>query len=251
MTNIELQNITSKLISLTTENEWLEFKHNNYSPEEIGKRISALANGACLKKQRFGYLIFGVEDSNHTIVGTNFKPNTEKIGGEDLEHWLIKMLSPKIDFRIYEYSIDETRLVLFEIPAALDNPVRFRHKAYIRIGSYTKELTEYPEKERQIWNRTSENVFETEIAKSNLSSDEVVKMLDIQKYFDLINIPYPSTRDGIFDRFIRENFIIKEQNNYSITNLGAILFAKNLHDFERLNRKAIRIVSYNGKNRWI
>lgn len=64
MTNIELQNITSKLISLTTENEWLEFKHNNYSSEEIGKRISALANGACLKKQSFGYLIFGVEDTN-------------------------------------------------------------------------------------------------------------------------------------------------------------------------------------------
>ena len=249
MTNIELQNITSKLTSLTTENEWLEFKHNNFSSEEIGKRISALANGACLKKQRFGYLIFGVEDTNHTIVGTNFKPNTDKIGGEDIEHWLIKMLSPKIDFRIYEYTINEKPLVLFEIPAALDYPVRFQHKAYIRIGSYTKELTEYPEKERQIWNKASENVFETEIAKSNLSSDEIVKMLDIQKYFDLINIPYPSTREGIFDRFIRENFISIEQNNYSITNLGAILLAKNLRDFERLNRKAIRILTYNGKNR--
>jgi len=30
-----LQNITSKLISLATENEWFEFKHNNYSSEEI------------------------------------------------------------------------------------------------------------------------------------------------------------------------------------------------------------------------
>jgi len=249
MTDSELQNITSKLFLLTTENEWLEFKQNNYSSEEIGKQISALANGACLKRQRFGFLIFGVEDTNHTIVGTNFKPHEEKVGGEDLEHWLIKMLSPKIDFRIYEYSINQMSLVLFEIPAALDNPVRFRHKAYIRIGSYTKELTEYPEKERQIWNKKSENVFETEIAKSNLSSDEIVKMLDIQKYFDLINIPYPSTRERIFERFINESFITKEQNNYSITNLGAILFAKNLFDFDRLNRKAIRIVTYNGKNR--
>ncbi len=249
MTSNELQNITSQLISLTTENEWLEFKQNNYSPEEIGKRISALSNGACLTGQRFGYLIFGIEDENHKVVGTKFKPKTEKVGGEELEHWLIKMLNPKIDFRFYEYTINEKPLVMIEIPATTDNPVRFRHKAFIRIGSYTKELTEYPEKERQIWNKTSRQVFETEITKQNITADEIVKLLNIQKYFDLTNLPLPTSQKGIIDRFIRENFIHKEQSNYSITNLGAILFAKNLQDFERLNRKAIRVVTYKGKSR--
>ncbi|MEA3452682.1 MAG: ATP-binding protein [Bacteroidota bacterium] len=249
MTKTELQNITKQLISLTTENEWLEFKQNNYAPEEIGKRISALSNGACLTGQRFGYLIFGIEDDNHNIVGTKFKPKIEKVGGEELEHWLIKMLNPKIDFRIYEYTMNDKSLVMFEIPATTDNPVRFRHKAFIRIGSYTKELTEYPEKKRQIWNKTSKKIFETEIAKQNLSTEEIVKILDIQKYFNLTNLPLPASRKGIIDRFLRENFIHKEQNNYSITNLGAILFAKNLQDFERLNRKAIRIVTYKEKNR--
>ena len=174
MTNSELKNITIQLVSLTSENEWVEFKHNNYSPEEIGKRISALSNGACLKEQLFGYLVFGIEDESHTVVGTNFKPKNEKVRGEELEHWLIKMLSPKIDFRIYEYYLKEKPLVLIEIPAATDNPVRFRHKSYIRIGSYTKELTEYPEKERQIWNKTSKSVFEKEIAKQNLTVDEII-----------------------------------------------------------------------------
>jgi len=172
-----------------------------------------LANGASLTRQKFGYLIFGIEDTKHTIVGTNFKPKLEKVGGEDLEHWLIKMLSPKIDFRIYEFTIDEMPIVLFEIPAANDNPVRFRHKAYIRIGSYTKELTEYPDKERLIWNKASEKIFETEIAKQNLSVDEIVKMLDIQKYFDLLNLPYPSTRNGIIDKFLHENFITNNGKN--------------------------------------
>jgi len=249
MTITELQNITNQLISLPVENEWLEFKKNNYAPDEIGKRISALSNGACLTGQRFGFLIFGIEDDNHNIVGTKFKPKTEKVGGEELEHWLIKMLNPKIDFHFYEYTMNEKQLVMIEIPATTDSPVRFRHKAYIRIGSYTKELTEYPEKERQIWNKTSKKKFETDIAKQNLSTDEIIKLLDIQKYFDLTNLPLPSTTTGIIDRFIRENFIRKEQNNYSITNLGAILFAKNLQDFERIRRKAVRVVIYKGKNR--
>ena len=249
MTKTELQNITNKLISLTTENEWLEFKHDNYSPEVIGKRISALSNGACLTGHRFGYLIFGIEDDSHNIVGTKFKPKTEKVGGEELEHWLIKMLNPKIDFRFYEYTMNEKSLVMIEIPATTDNPVRFRHKSYIRIGSYTKELTEYPEKERQIWNKTSRQVFENEIVKQNITADEIINFLNIQKYFDLTKLPLPKSQKGIIDRFITEDFIRKEQSNYSITNLGAVLFAKNLRDFERLYRKAMRIVTYKGKNR--
>lgn len=88
----ELQNITSQLISLASENEWLEFKQNNYSPEEIGKRISALSNGACLTGHRFGYLIFGIKDGNHNIVGTKFKPKTEKVGGEELGSGIDKVI---------------------------------------------------------------------------------------------------------------------------------------------------------------
>src|SRR5699024_7190982 len=36
---------------------------------------------------------------------------------------------------------------------------------------------------------------------------------------------------------------------YSITNLGAILFAKRFSDFPRISRKAIRVVQYSGNNR--
>ncbi|MGB3612267.1 MAG: ATP-binding protein [Elainellaceae cyanobacterium] len=47
-----------------------------------------------------------------------------------------------------------------------------------------------------------------------------------------------------------EKLIIKKPGNaYDITNLGAILFAKKLSDFERLSRKGVRVVSYEGKNR--
>ena len=50
----------------------LNSKKNFHSPEEIGKNISALANGACLSNQSFAYLIFGVEDGSRNIVGTRF-----------------------------------------------------------------------------------------------------------------------------------------------------------------------------------
>ncbi|GBU07975.1 hypothetical protein AwDysgo_13060 [Bacteroidales bacterium] len=58
----QLKKILDNLAQSHSENEWIEFKHNFHSPEEIGQRISALANGARLHNQPNAYLIFGVED---------------------------------------------------------------------------------------------------------------------------------------------------------------------------------------------
>src|SRR6187402_2089165 len=99
----KLINLINDLIKQPNESEWVEFKLNYHSSEEIGERISALSNGACLHNQPFGYLIFGVEDKTHKVVGTTFKIKSHKKGGEDLESWLINRLAPKIDFRIHEF----------------------------------------------------------------------------------------------------------------------------------------------------
>ncbi|MBO6129268.1 MAG: hypothetical protein J6P79_10275 [Pseudobutyrivibrio sp.] len=43
---------------------------------------------------------------------------------------------------------------------------------------------------------------------------------------------------------------MKQDNGlYAITNLGAILFVKRLIDFDRLSRKAVRVVQYEGNNK--
>lgn len=51
--------------------------------------------------------------------------------------------------------------------------------------------------------------------------------------------------------YLIEDGIVAFQDNglYSITNLGAILLAKNLFDFSRLSRKALRIIQYDGNSR--
>ena len=53
--------------------------------------------------------------------------------------------------------------------------------------------------------------------------------------------------------YLNEDGIIKKQDNglYSITNLGALLFARDLNEFARLGRKALRVVQYRGINRLI
>nr|WP_305069996.1 hypothetical protein [Flavobacterium covae] len=58
-----------------------------------------------------------------------------------------------MDFRIYEIKYKEKNIVLFVIPAAKNEPVDFLHTPYIRIGSITRKLMDFPEKERKIWQK--------------------------------------------------------------------------------------------------
>ena len=243
--SIELLN---ELIKSSKENEWVEFKLNFHSGEEIGERISALSNGACINNQPFGYLVFGVEDETQVIKGTTFSARKHKKGNEELENWLANRLNPRIDFTINEFSYDSSRhITMFIIPAAKTQPVEFFHNSYIRIGSITRKLNDFPEKQAKIWKKNT-TPFEKEIAKDNLSGSDISKYLSMETYFDLMGIPYPSTQEGVLDRFIDEGLIIKGRV-YAITKLGAILFAKNLKDFEGIERKSVRVIVYKGKNK--
>ena len=245
----QLRGLVNELVKLPKECEWVEFKHNFHSAEEIGERISALSNGACLQQEQFGYLVFGVEDETHNIIGTTFKPKIRKEKGQELEHWLITRINPKIDVEIYDFAYDDIRrIAVYVIPAAKNQPIDFLHNAYIRIGSYTKKLAEFPDKEAKIWRKTTVP-FEKEIARSNLSPSDVVRMLSTETYFDLLKIPYPSNQQGVIDKFLNEGLVVKEKSNYAVTKLGAILFAKNLAEFESVSRKSIRVIVYKGKNK--
>jgi predicted HTH transcriptional regulator len=227
MTNQELENLIEQLVKQPKESEWVEFKLNYHSGEEIGERLSALANGACLHNKPYGYLIFGVKDQTHVIEGTTFNAKTAKKGNEDLENWLIQRLNPHIDIRIHEFDYqNKQHISIYQIPAATNQPVDFINVAYIRIGSITRKLSEFPEKERKIWKKEQAKAFEKEIALNSLAADDIVRLLDTQCYFELMGLPYPATRDGVLERLIAEKLAIKDDNNYAITNLGGILFAK-------------------------
>lgn len=244
-----LTQLVSSLRGLTDETEWCEFKHNNSSPEMIGERISALSNAAALVQQPTAYIVWGIEDDTHNLVGTSFNPFNTKKGNEDLELWLSKSLRPSVDFRFYSVEVSGMPIVILEIPAARHTPIRFNSTEYIRVGSNTRNLRDYPEKERTLWQLFNERRFEREIALANVSRTEVLQLLDYPTYFSLTNQSLPDN-NGIIERFVDERIITRSTDGgFNITNFGAILFAKNLQDFDRLARKALRIIFYKGKNK--
>ena len=147
----QLLHIIPELTALPAETEWFEFKVDNVDPAMIAERISALANSARIAGRDFGYLVWGVEDGTHRIVGTKFDPATSRKGNETLESWLAHSLHPQVHFEFEVVQVGKIRLVVLTIIPASFEPVRFGATAYVRVGSSTRELERYPDHARRLW----------------------------------------------------------------------------------------------------
>ncbi|OFZ86044.1 MAG: transcriptional regulator [Betaproteobacteria bacterium RBG_16_64_18] len=245
-----LVSLVRELCKLPRETEWVEFKLNNADPQKIGEYLSALANAAALNGKAFAYLVWGVEDETHRIVGTSFSPAATRKGNEPLETWLLRLLTPKIHFRFHELTIDGATVVVLEIGRAFRHPVRFQSEEFIRIGTVKKPLKEAPDRERALWRIFDQTSFEELIAVERTSADEVLRLLDYPAYFDLLELPLPANRNGILKALADDDLIHPcEAGGWDITNLGAVLFAKRLDDFRSLRRKAMRVIQYRGTSR--
>ena len=243
MQNLNL--LIKELISLPTETEWLEFKHNNFDPAMIGADISALANSAAYRGKDKAYMIWGINNETHEILGTNYNRFSKLINNQEIESWIKNTVSKNADFDFFDTEIDDKKLVVLIIQKASVQPVTFKKDSYIRIGSYTKLLKDYPSMEAQLWDKLRLTNFEKLAAKTDLQKDEIFKLLDFACYFDLQNIALPSNQEGMLHYVLEDEIVLKQDNSlYTITNLGAILFAKRIADFPILARKAIRVVQY-------
>jgi predicted HTH transcriptional regulator len=102
MTTTRHVDLVDDLRKLASEPPWLEFKVNNCDPSRVGRTISAISNAARLYDKSHGYMIWGVDDTSHDLVGTNFNPSTMRIGNQNIELWLSNKLSPSINFSFTE-----------------------------------------------------------------------------------------------------------------------------------------------------
>ena len=245
-----LQSLVRELTKLPQETEWVEFKGNNQDPQLIGEYISALSNTAALWGRPKAYIVWGIEDGSHKVIGTNFEYRKARKGGEELEAWLARMLEPRINFRFYELKVEGLPVVLLEFSCADKQPIQFSGVEYIRVGSNKKKLKDYPDKERDLWRSFDTTPFELRLAKGNLEEEVMISLLDYPKYYDKLEQPIPSNREKVIDDLVKEKFIEKnDAGKWNITNIGVLMIAKDFKKFDHLNRKTVRVIQYKGNTR--
>jgi len=136
MTQTELVSLLHRLQALEAETETVEFKEakDSFSFDRIGKYFSALCNEANLNGHTRAWLVFGVEDKKHSIVGTRYRKARKDL--DSLKGEIACKTTNRITFvEIHEVDADDKRVILFEIPAAPKGiPVAWENHYYGRDG---------------------------------------------------------------------------------------------------------------------
>jgi ATP-dependent DNA helicase RecG len=220
----------NRWLSAPREDEHLEFQEakNQYDLIKLFRYCVALAN------EGGGKLILGVTNKPpRQIVGSQAFPVPSDVQSKVLD---------KLRFRVEAEEIQhpDGRVLVFHIPSRPSGTAyQFDGSYLMRSGEDTVPMTE--DQLRRIFGEGKPDWL-FQFARQGLTADEVIRLLDTQSYFDLLKLPYPNHRDGVLERFDRERLIVKKDEGYMITNMGALLFAKRLDEFESVSRKAARII---------
>ena len=242
--------LLNRLLAEPAETPWLEFKVNNVDPRELGEYVSALANAAMLAGRDRAFLIFGVEDKTRLRVGTKIRLTELKKGGEKLTVWLSRLLEPRIMLEFADFEADGLPFSLIAIEPSYDRPVRFSGTEYFRIGDSKRKLIEFPEHERALWLATGRRKFEDAVALSNQTASDVVELLDSTPLSELTGEPNPRNEAQIVRKLVDRGFILDNlEGRFDITNLAAILLARDITAFPSIAGKSIRIVKYVGRDK--
>ncbi|MBV5349841.1 ATP-binding protein, partial [bacterium] len=129
------------------ENELVEFKEakSSFDSHKLGQYFSALSNEANLKNKQYSWLIFGVTDKDHRVVGTSYKDTASL---EKLKQEIAINTTGSISFmdifELYPQIEGQTkRVVMFKIPAAVTAiPTGWKNRYYGRNGESLSELSQ-------------------------------------------------------------------------------------------------------------
>ena len=185
--------------------------------------------------------MFGVADKPpRTVVGTQAIPNRV-----DTTQKIFQKLGFRVD--IEEVNHPDGRVLVFHIPSRpRGTAYHFEGKYLMRSGEALVPMSE--DQLRRIFSEGQPDWLE-EASRTGLDAQEVVELLDTQKFFELLKIPYPTNRTGVLARLKEERLVDKTDGTYTIRRLGAILLAKKLKSFPDVACKAPRVVVYSGSSK--
>lgn len=218
---------------------------DNISDEKLGQCISAMANTAALNKIPYVYAFWGINESNKSIAGSHYLiPDHSGIANH---------LSTNVFFDMQVIEYNDTRVVVLEVQRSYGTTIQYDGKEFIILNKEVLPFEECSDNDKKkLWSILSPNNeedFLLNIASYNVSERDVLKLLDWKTLFDMMQ---KKTTYSVLEvlTVLKDFRFITEQNTgkYNITNLGALLLAKRLADFESVVYKSVRVIIYSGNN---
>lgn len=215
----------------------MEFKEatNQYSYDKLVEYCAALAN------EGGGRLVLGITDRlPRRVTGT--------LAFANLNETKTKLFN-KLRIRVTCEELEHfgRRVLVFRIPARpAATPVHVDGKYLMRVGESLVPMS--PDRLKQIFAEQREP-FLRRLASDYLTAADALQLLEIQSFFTLMQMPMPDGNSKILEQFCKEKLVIQQAGSYAITNLGALLFARDVDDFPDLKYKRVRVTTYDSTNK--
>lgn len=210
--------------------------------DRLAQHISAFAN-----MKGGGVLVYGVNND-----GTCFSLNKDIIDKtvQTLGNIAHNNLAYSIQIEHSVMEFDGYNLLFVYIPEQSDKPVHLRGKdiytSYHRSAGQTVKMSRNQVK--ALIAASQGITFEQQVAKDCLTKEDVLKLINYKALYRLLDKNIPQSTDSIIERLVDYQLCRNEGDTWSITNLGAILFANKLQDFPNMIGHEVVVRKYVGTN---
>ena len=235
--------LKDSLYPIPTELNELDWKSDLSSKSErLAQHLCAFSN---LKDG--GFLVFGM--NNDASIFSVTKEKADEII-KALGNIALNNLSQSIQIKHNIIEYNGNSLLFIYIPEQTEKPVYLRGKtiydSYHRSAGQTVKMSKNTVK---FMISASHGIsFESQIAMSKLSIEEVLNLLDYKNFYERLDKNVPKSTDSIVSMLSEYDFVLHNENTLDITNLGAILLANDIRKFPHLKGKTIRVLRYTGTN---
>ena len=206
--------------ALPSENQTLEFKEAKaqFDNDKLLQYCVALAN------EGGGHLLLGICDGN--------PPPPRKVVGTQAFRDPVKT---------------EEKIFVFVVPSRpYGSAYQYKGAYYMRSGEQLVPMSE--SQLRTIFSEGKPDWLE-EHSRVGLTAREIVELINVKKFFELLKLPYPSDDHAAIERLENDGLVDTIDGKYGIRRLAALLLANDLENFPELARKALRIIVYNGNSK--
>ena len=218
----ELIQTLDRLRNLPAETEIVEFKEakNNFDFSDLGKYFSALCNEANLKNKPFAWLIFGIEDKKHNIVGSNYRPHRKDLDSlkKEIADKTINRITFKVTIIGKILDMDYARILAQNSDLLLDDIIMLDKVQKKKWKNISEDEISYLKKRKFLEGRKNNYYLSYRVIKPT-EDEELISEYVANKSFD----------DDYFKKLILE-YIEKQGktkrkaiNNFIIPKLSAVL----------------------------
>lgn len=163
-----------------------------------------------------GILLLGIADTPpRPVVGT--RAFNDPVG---MAQKVFQAVGFRVD--IEDVAHPDGRVLVFHIPSRPCGTAYHLEGRYLmRSGQELLPMSE--DQLRRIFAEGQPDWCE-QVAVQGLDAQQVVEMLDMQTFFELLKLPMPQDQAGMIDRLSHERLVDRTDEGYSIRRLGALLW---------------------------